>query len=171
MRIVSTVLLALLFVVLLPVSGGFAQTDTGPKKGFGDHVQDAEKYFFGMPDVDFERRYFKDGKNPHNNQWNGEDWHPEYWADAKGGVTEVIDGFYDAGIIVDQYEDDVPVLEVGKPFLQLSPPDQRRVIAFVDYAFKITETKPHGIFYVVYDDVKHAQELIGVYTVNGLQLQ
>ena len=159
------------FSVLVGVSPAVSQEQKGPQKSVGDYIEDLGKEIAGPEDVDFDRRYLKDGKTPHNSQWDDENWHPEYWVEDKGSVTAVIDGFYDGGVIVEQYEDEVPVLEVGRPFLQLSPLEQRRVIEFVDFAFKITEAKPHGIFYIVIDHEKKGKELLGIYTINGLQFQ
>lgn len=171
MRIITILLLVSFFTFVFFVHKGFAQEEPSMEKGFEQNLRDAKKYFFGMPRVDFERRYLRDGTTPHNNQWNGENWHPEYWVEAEGSVTKVIDGFYKSGVIVDQYDDEVHVLEVGETFLRLSPVDQRHVVEFVDYAFKITEQQPHGIFYVVFDHKRKGQELLGIYTVNGLQFQ
>jgi len=114
--------------------------------------------------------YYKGAKIPHNNQWDNDDWRPEHWVESKGSAQAVIDGFYDEGVIVRQYEDKVPVLEVGKPFLRLSPPDQRRVAEFIDYAFQITQGTEHGVFYITIDG-KKGQQLLGVYSEHGLQLQ
>lgn len=165
--------LTIIFTVLTlcSVTHVYAQGSDTAKKGFVGHMEDLQKYTFGMPEVDFDQRYMKDGKTPNNNQWDDDNWKPEYWVDAKGSTSAVIEGLYGSGVLVDQYEDDVPVLEVGRTFLQLSPVDQRHVIEFVDYAFKITATKPHGIFYVVFDNGNKGDELLGVYTVNGLQMQ
>jgi len=167
MRLLTLLLLA----SFLYIHPGFAAENIGEPKSFKDRIQDIKKVVVGVPEHDPKSPYLNDGKTPHNNQWDNENWHPEYWVEDKGSVTAVMDGFYDAGIIVEQYEDEVPVLEVGRPFLQLSPLDQRHVIEFVDYAFKITEAKPHGIFYVVIDHEKKGKELLGLYTVNGLQFQ
>ena len=114
--------------------------------------------------------YMKGPKIPHNNQWDNDEWRPEHWVEAKGSAQAVIDGFYDEGVIVRQYEDKVPVLEVGKPFLRLSPPDQRRLVEFIDYAFEITQSQEHGVFYIVIDG-KKGQKLLGLYSKHGLQLQ
>lgn len=139
-------------------------------KSFSDYGADLKRAMFGRRASDFRRPYLHDASKPNFEQAIDEDWRPEYWADDKGGVQEVLDGFYRAGIIKGQYDNDkVPVLEVGKPFLRLSPPDQRHVIEFVDYAHKITESKKHGIFYIVLED--HENELLGIYSENGVQFQ
>ena len=172
MRIAILLISALFMTSLLFVHQGYAQEEqTGPTKGFKNIMRDIGKSISGPPNTDPKQPYLNEAKIPHNNQWDGQNWHPEYWVEDKGSVAAVMDGFYDAGVIIDQYEDEVPVLEVGRPFLQLSPLDQRRVVEFVDYAFKITEQKPHGIFYVIIDHKEKGKELLGLYTVNGLQFQ
>ena len=172
MRLITLLLLASFLAFAFLVHQGFAQDEpAAPKKGVEHIMKDIGKEILGPPDTDPRQPYMNDATTPHNNQWDSENWHPEYWVEDKGSVTAVMDGFYDAGIIVEQYEDEVPVLEVGKPFLQLSPMDRRHVVEFVDYAFKITEQKPHGIFYIVIDHKKKGKELLGIYTINGLQFQ
>ena len=169
MRIISIFLLFSIGLFVFVAERSFAADGVAPQKDFGDHLQTAGKYIFGPPNTDPTWPHLHDAKIPHNSQWDNDSWSPEDWVEAEGNVRNVIDGFYDSGIIVDQYEDEVPVLEVGSRFLELSPRDQRRVVEFVDYAFKITESKPHGVFYIVAEGSR--SKLLGLYTSHGLQLQ
>ncbi|NCT41063.1 MAG: hypothetical protein GW778_05330 [Alphaproteobacteria bacterium] len=149
----------------------FAQDNTHtPRRSVSDYFGGAQKYILGDSAGDVREPYLKDGKGPQNNQWDHDAWSPELWAEDKGSVMAVIDGFYDAGILVRQYEDKVPVLEVGKPFLKLSPIDQRHVVEFIDYAFKITADQKPGVFYIVIDQ-KAGKRLLGLYSIHGLQMQ
>src|SRR5690606_5141360 len=62
--------------------------------------------------------YLEDVKQPHNSQWDHKNWEPADWAAQKaGGSKDVIQGFYDAGILRGQdTKRDVPVLIVGPNF-------------------------------------------------------
>ncbi len=171
MRINTLFILMFFCTTIAFTHSSFANESDSDQRSIARNIKSVEKFLFGMPNVDFERRYLRDGTTPHNNQWDMTNWHPELWVQAEGGVTEVINKFYDSGVIIEQYEDEVPVLEVGETFMRLSPLDQRRVIEFVDYAFKITEKQPHGVFYVVFDHKTKGQELVGIHTINGLQFQ
>ena len=94
-------------------------------------------------------------------EWDGPRDIREYAAKA------VIDGFYSSGIVTDQYsDDDIPVLEVGQRFLELSDQDKRRVAMFIDDTFGIT--KAHGLFLIYFH--KH-ETPVGLFTSEGLQLQ
>ena len=171
MRLITLLLLASFLALAFFVHQGFAEEATGPVKGVENVYKDVKKTIFGHPNTNPTQPYLNEAKVPHNNQWDSAEWHPEFWVQDKGSVAAVLDGFYKAGILVEQYEDDVPVLEVGRPFLQLSPLDQRHVVEFVDFAFKITEQEPHGIFYIIIDHKMKGKELLGIYTVHGLQFQ
>lgn len=157
--------LSLILVLAQPC---FAQDSEEPKKSFTDNLKTIGKYMFPRAPANFTQPYKNDAKTSQNVQWNEEDWHPDDWAEAKGGVQQVLDGFEQARLVVDLHDDDVPVLEVGLPFMRISPPDQRRVIEFMDYAYKITDSQP-GIFYIVLED--HFDELLGIYSKKGLQFQ
>ncbi len=116
------------------------------------------------------RPYLNDSKIPHNVQWANDTWKPEDWTQGKGGnARNVIDGFYAADIITDQYEDgDTPVLEVGQGFMKLSELDKRRVVMYVDHVFKVTDAAPDGMFYVRH---KKSDKVLGIYNKDGLHLQ
>ena len=138
-------------------------------KSFLDHYDDATTYRSRRESTDFSRPHHKHAKTPHNNQWDNTGWSPESWLEADGDVRPVIDRFYASGVIVDQYEDKVPMLIVGQPFLRLSPVDQRHVIEFVDYAFKITAAADNSTFHIALDGDEDG--LLGVYSKHGLQFQ
>ena len=114
--------------------------------------------------------YLEHPTQPQNSQWDEKTWEPADWAaQRKGGSDQVIQGFYNSGILNDQYvENDVPVLEVGPGFYRLSGYDKRRVMRVVDDYYKITSNHGNAIFTVA-DWRSH--EPIGLYTANGLQLQ
>jgi hypothetical protein len=127
--------------------------------------------------LDFNRRYLENGTTPQHSDWETDDWTPQVWTDARANPQEVMNGFYNAGIITDQYVDDgipvintghgVPVLEVGPNFLRLSDNDKRRVVAYVDSVAGIT-SHDDGMFYIRYNK---GNKPLGIYTKYGLQLQ
>lgn len=126
------------------------------------------KYIWGPPNTNPVRPYLEEGKMPHNSQWSDHGWTPADWVASRGGSTKaVIDGFYSSGIVTDQYtDDDIPVLEVGQRFLDLSDQDKRRVTMFIDDAFKITQQ--NGLFLIYF---KKYDTPVGLFTAQGLQLQ
>lgn len=131
------------------------------------YAQTPGKFIWGPPNVDPVRPYLQEAKLPQNSQWAEDAWTPQDWIDSRGSAAAVIDGFYNAGIITDQYTDDnIPVLEVGQKFLELSDQEKRRVVAFMDDAFGVTENE--GIFMLYY--YKHDVP-VGVFGADGLQLQ
>lgn len=127
-------------------------------------------YIWGPPDHNEVRPYLEEAKVPHNSRWADDEWTPQDWVDARGGdAISVVNGFYDAGIIHDQYfDDDVPVLEVGHRFLELGSQDQRRVVAFMDDVFNVTSSTPAGVINIC---LEHESEYIGQFSADGLQLQ
>lgn len=146
-----------------------SQEDAAEEKGLSNYIEDLGKHIFPRARTDFSRPYMNDAKTSQNSQWSEDGWHPEDWAELKGGVQQVLDGFHESRLIVELHDDEVPVVEVGLPFMRVSPMDQRRVIAFLDYAYKITDANQHGIFYIVLED--HMNELLGIYSKKGLQIQ
>jgi hypothetical protein len=135
------------------------------------------KYVWGTPSHDETRLYLNEAKIPHNSQWADDQWTPQNWIDARGGsAMAVIKGLYDAGIVLDQYVDDVPVLVVGRPFLELSGLEKRRVTAFFDHVFEITAGADNGVFNVVFVEEKFYGMFretadIGYFNASGLYLQ
>lgn len=130
-------------------------------------------------DQDF-KPHLEDPKMPHNTQWqNGlydhDDWHPENWIRAKGSMRAVLDGFYKNDIIREQDVDDAtPILVVGDGFMNLSGQEKRRVTAFIDYAFQVTNSSSVGMYSIYYhrtDNLFGRGRPIGMYTPAGLQLQ
>lgn len=127
-------------------------------------------FIWGMPNHDEVRPYLEEAKIPHNSQWADDEWSPQDWIDSMGGnPMNVIQGFYDAGIITDQYfDDEKPVLEVGQTFLDLGSKDKRRVVAFVDEVFGVTKFNGAGTIFILF----HEDDLpIGEFNKDGLQLQ
>lgn len=119
-------------------------------------------------DQDFQPHY-ENGKHPHNTQWDDKAWLPQDWSSQRQSSTDLVKGFYRAGILSKQYmSGDVPVLEVGPNFYHLSGLDKRRVVQTVDDVFGGTEKDPY-MFYL--KDWKTG-EVLGLYTKSsGLQLQ
>jgi hypothetical protein len=114
------------------------------------------------------RPYLEEAKMRHNVQWENDPWTPQDWIADRGGQVAVIDRFYADGIITNQFvKNDVPVLEVGRTFMELSALDRRRVLETVDYIFGMTDA-PQGMF-----SVQHAEtgDTIGLYTKEGAQFQ
>lgn len=128
------------------------------------------KYIWGPPQSDFVRPYLETAKLPHNARWAEDEWISQDWVDARGGnPVDVVNGFYRAGIVTDQYfEDEIPVLEVGQGFIDLGSQDKRRVLAFMDEVFGVT--KSEGVKVILVYSHKH-NKLLGVFTAHGLQLQ
>lgn len=115
--------------------------------------------------------YLEDAIHPQVNQWNGKHWVVADWVAQRpaGGEKDIIDGFYRADILSDQYvENDLPVLVVGPNFYQLSGYDKRRVVQTVDDYFKITGSHAGAMFTLL--DWK-TEDPIGLYTASGLILQ
>ncbi len=120
-------------------------------------------------ETDFSKRYIADGKTPYNTQWDARDWEPQDWIDQRGNAMNLINGFYRAGILTDQYVDDeVPVLEVGRGFFDLGGEDQRRVLETVDVAYNITAACRFGAFDIVSEE---SGDVVGHYTKYGAQFQ
>lgn len=94
-------------------------------------------------------------------------WTPADWIDNPGDEKIILRDFYAMGIIKEQYmdHDNIPVLRVGEAFDRLSTFDQNRVLAFVDYVFKITESEENGMFFVVFE--RDESEPLGVYNKSG----
>lgn len=124
--------------------------------------------------------HLDDPKKPHNTQWQAglymdQDWHPENWVRSKGSIRAVLDGFYNNDIIRSQDVDgDIPVLIVGDGFMNLSGQEKRRVTAFIDYAFQVTNSAPVQMYSIYYTRTKSPfgrGRPIGMYTPAGLQLQ
>ena len=127
------------------------------------------KWIWGPPNTDPVRPYLEEGKIPHNSQWADDEWEPQMWIEDRGSAKAVIDGFYAAGVVTDQYIDHgMPVLEVGQTFLELSGQEKRRVAAFFDHVFRVTQTHEKGAFHIIFH--KH-DALVGLFGKEGLQLQ
>ncbi len=113
--------------------------------------------------------YLRDSKLYHDTQWNDGDWHPQEWIDEKGSIEAVVEGFYEARIITRQYVDgEMPVLEVGRRFLELSDQEKRRIASFIDYGFGVTKNAETGSFEI---KMIKKDNPLGIYTKEGLQLQ
>lgn len=127
------------------------------------------RWVFTPPVPDFETTYLYDGKTPHAYTWADESWTPDDWTQARGSDKGVMDDLYAAGIITDQYEKgNMPVLEVGQSFMQLSNEDKHKVAAYVDDVLGITAAGTDGAFMLIRQG-RNAP--IGLYTKAGLQLQ
>ncbi len=152
---VFQVLIAMVFTVL------------GASTGF---ASDLGEYIWGPPKSDFVRPHLEEAKLPHNSRWADDEWTPQDWINSRGGsAVAVINGFYEAGIISDQYfDDEMPVLEVGQNFLELGAQDKRRVVAFVDEVFGVTKISEAGVILILFHE---KDKPIGVFNAQGLQLQ
>lgn len=126
-------------------------------------------YFF-TPEVQDTTRYYQNRSHEmHMAIYEMDQWTPEVWTTNGGGEKSMMDKLYINGIITDQYIDDgVPVLEVGQHFMELAGNDQRRVVSYVDSVFGITQGHESGT--IILNHWK-ADEAVGVYTRQGLQLQ
>lgn len=156
---VFQVFMALFLAVLAPISG------------HAGSLSELGKYIWGPPKSDFVRPYLEEAKLPHNSRWADDEWSPQDWIDSRGGnAVNVVNGFYEAGIISDQYiDDDIPVLEVGQGFLELGAQDKRRVVAFIDEVFGVTKYGDPAVIMIYFHDKKETP--VGVFNAQGLQLQ
>jgi len=139
-----------------------------PTQGFAGSFG---KYIWGPPKSDFVRPYLEEAKLPHNSQWADDEWSPQDWVEARGGnVVNVVNGFYTAGIIVDQYFDgDIPVFEVGQTFIDLSGQEKRRVVAFMDDVFGVTKLSDQGVILLYFH--QNGDTPVGLSNAQGLQIQ
>ena len=117
---------------------------------------------------DFEP-YLGDQKINNRALWDGDEWTPQDWLKEEGDAKRIIRDFYEAEIITDQYKDsdDIPVLEVGDAFINLSSSYRYRVLRFVDHIFEITSSEENGTFYVFY--AGNDDEALGLYNKHGFQ--
>lgn len=98
--------------------------------------------------------------------WDQDKWTPQDWAKNEREAMVVLRHFYQAGILSRQYHDDnIPVLEVGEPFMRLSHTDRGRVLQFVDYIYKVT-SQPDGMYFVRIKDVEKG---LGTFNKAGFQ--
>ena len=153
------------FTVFLAIFGLFI---AGPAKA------DPKPWVFGWWPEHFQnqdfRPYLEGPKIPHNSQWDRDTWAPEDWITHGGGERAVMDDLMRSNIITGQDVDDegVPILKVGRGFINLSGQEKRRVVRFVDHVFGMTKKTNNGMFYLYYTDIK---KVVGVYTRHGLQIQ
>ncbi len=106
-------------------------------------------------------------KDLHARQWDSKKWNPDVWIQQEGDGLELINGFYEAGILKDQtYKNTVPYLHVGPNYYKLSGYDQRRILQSIDEVYGITNIETDDLFFI-YDDNK--RRIIGTYTKHGLQ--
>ena len=119
--------------------------------------------------LDFEKPYMYDGKSRHNTQWDYRGWQPDDWVSQRDSGLQLIEGWYTAGILVDQYHSHkVPVLEVGQGFYDLGGFDKRRVAEVVDSVYQITSTGQNSIFRI---RDAGTGKYIGLYSRHGLMLE
>lgn len=132
-------------------------------------AENTGKLLFGHKNTNPAQPYLNEAKIPHNNQWDQDNWTPDTWREGGKSDNDIIADLYAAGIVTGQYDDDVPILEVGEAFVRLSAQDQRRVVAFVDDVFNVTGSDGNGVFYVLLEG--RYDTVLGIYTRHGLQLQ
>jgi hypothetical protein len=137
--------------------------------GCANHTHTGQGLIWGPPSAPAVQGVLTGEKDFSASPWAREDWNPQGWINSRGGSAQaVIEGFYSAGIISDQYFDDgVPILKVGHKFLELSREDKHRVCAFMDTVFGVT--KQGGVFMIEFD--KYYNVPVGVFTAQGVQLQ
>lgn len=104
-----------------------------------------------------------------NRQWDRDGWSPQNWVSPGRNAQDVIDGFFENGLLVKQDVncDNIPTLKVGEKFLHLSYREQNRIAAFMDYAYGLTSASTGGTYFLTY---RRRADVIGVYTPAGLQM-
>lgn len=156
---------SILAIFVLLIFAGIAQADPKISSVFG--------WGFGFyPYEEPTKPLLETGKHPHHIQWefDNENWSPEEWVELNGGSKEqMLARLKAAAIVTGQSErDNIPVLEVGQPFLRLSGLEKHRVAAFIDYMYGVTAEREDGMFIICRKDMDID---IGYYTKYGLQLQ
>ncbi len=113
--------------------------------------------------------YLGDQKISQRSLVDDDTWKPEDWIKNDGDEKRIMRNLYAANILSKQYKDrkNIPVLEVGDNFIELSSVDRDRILKFVDYVFEITLSEENGMFYVLYGDNK--DEPLGLYNKHGFQ--
>lgn len=156
----------MLSAVILMGALGFAASSANAKGG-------SKVPFFGWTEMHWQDQdfqpYLEPAKLPHDTQWDFDDWKSGDWYQQRKDKMDLIEGFYKADIIRNQYVDrGVPVLEIGPNFYNLGGFDKRRVAEVIDETYNITASKTFGMF-MLYDWKTHKP--IGSYTAYGLQLR
>lgn len=124
--------------------------------------------------------YLDAEKIPHQNQYYDDNWSPADWIDDRGSAQAVIDGFYEAGVLTDQFDAEdydpeserPPFVEVGQPFLRLSQLEQRRILTFFDATYQVTSLS-HGVFEVLLERplLSTRPLVLAVYTPAGVEFR
>lgn len=108
-----------------------------------------------------------DPHHQHPAQWAGQDWDTAKW--SKDWTPEVaVKNFFAAHIFSAQYiKDQVPVLEMGPRFYELSDLDRRRTLKLVsDY----TQIFGKGHKFIQLRDW-YTKDIVGTYTPGGMYLK
>ena len=155
---------ALVAASLMAVSTtSYAESKPWPHISWGWDYEEGQNYDF-VP-------YKDSAKSTHMSQWDQETpWSPEVWAaQHDGDARKVLKRFFASDILRDRYEDDdVEVLVVGPNFYRLSSYDQRRVVEFTDYVYRLSDTEAS---YFVLEDWA-SEKRLGTFTATyGLQYQ
>ncbi len=150
--------LFLLFTVVLAGFSAQSYAEKANKWGFLYHDGYKHKFEPYMGQEKLRQRSIEDNDT----------WTPQDWIKNPGDEKIILRDFYTMGILVKQFMDnDIPVLRVGEPFVQLSTFDQRRILAFIDYVFEITTSKKDGMFYIYYE--ADDNNPLGLYNKYGFQ--
>ena len=116
--------------------------------------------------------YLETSTDPHATQWRREPWKVTDWTDNPAAARAQMDFMFRSGIFT-RYQDASSIwsrndtLTVGPSFYHLSGFDKRRAVELFDHMYQVTANAPATLF--LRDN--HTDELIGVYTRAGLQLQ
>lgn len=91
------------------------------------------------------------------------------WVAFSDDPMALIDTYKQVGIIKDlDVECDIPIVKVGPTFFRLSALDKHYLASAIDQAFLVTKRADAGLF--MFRDPK-THQTVGIYTVDGLQLQ
>ncbi|MCK5384265.1 MAG: hypothetical protein KAJ29_01720 [Alphaproteobacteria bacterium] len=149
-----------LFLLLSLAMVGFSSQSVADKALYWDFIHhEGYKHDFDP--------YVGQQKIKQRSEKDMDSWSPVDWIDNPGDEKIILRDFYTMEIVKEQYmdRDNIPVLRVGEPFIRLSSFDQKRVLEFIDYVFKITESEKNGMYFVYYDGDDDAP--LGVYNKSG----
>lgn len=118
--------------------------------------------------------YMEHPSQAHVHQWKNNAWSPHDWTmlDKSRDADTLLKKMQHANIIydvvIDEDDEETPVVEVGPGFYKLGGQEKRRMAAYLDHVYGFTSSKQDGVFFL--NDAR-TDDQIGIYSRYGLQLQ